>query len=65
MTPKLRQIWGCEICIITKDMPIGLNIFRTRVVTDLQNNSVGRNTCNGLFITTSTEYYNDAVFPDG
>ena len=28
MTPKLRQFFGCEICIITKDMNIVLNIFR-------------------------------------
>ena len=36
MTPKLRQICGCELCIIPKDMQIYLNIFRTIIVTDLQ-----------------------------
>ena len=44
ITPKLRQICGCVICIITKDMHIDLNIFRTRLVTYLQQNSVGRHT---------------------
>ena len=33
MTPKLRQICGCELFIITKDTHIDLNIFRTRLVT--------------------------------
>ena len=35
MPPKLRQICGCEICIIPKDMQIDLHIFRTIIVTDL------------------------------
>ena len=35
MTPKLRQICGCEICIILKDMKVNLNIYITIIVTDL------------------------------
>ena len=54
MTPKLRQICGCELCIITKYMQIYLNIPRTRLVTYLQNTSVEIHTHNSLFITTST-----------
>ena len=40
MTPKLHQICGCELCIITKDMHIGLNRFRKRLLTYLQQKSV-------------------------
>ena len=64
MTPKLRQICGCELCIIPKDMQIYLNIFITIIVTDLQQKSFGRHTCNSLFITTSHVHYKDKVFPD-
>ena len=35
MTPKLCQIFRCEICIILKDMQIGLNRFRTMLAIDL------------------------------
>ena len=31
-TPRLHQTYRCEICIISKDMHIGLNIFRTILV---------------------------------
>ena len=65
MTAKLRQICGCEICIIPNDMKLNLNIFRKILVIDLQQKYVGRHTCNSLFITTSVEYYKDKVFPDG
>ena len=34
-TPRLRQICGCELWIITKDMNIDLNRPRTNLVTDL------------------------------
>ena len=34
MTPKLRQICRCELCIIPKDIHIDLNIFRTILVTE-------------------------------
>ena len=36
MTPRLRQICGCDICIIPKDMHIDLDRFRTNIVTHLQ-----------------------------
>ena len=65
MTLKLRHICGCEICIIPKDMYIGLNISRTRIVTDLQHKYVGIYTQNSLFSTTSDSYYNNKVFIDG
>ena len=42
ITPQLHQIFGCDICIIPKDMHIDLNGFITRPVTYLQQNSVGR-----------------------
>ena len=53
MTPKLRQICGCELCIITKNMNNDLNISRTRPVKDFQQKYVGRHTGKILFITTS------------
>ena len=53
MTPKLRQICGCEIYIIPKNTKTDLNIFRTRTVTDFQHKSFGRHTRNILFITFS------------
>ena len=65
MTPKLLQICGCEIFIIPKDMWIDLNIFRERLVTDLQHNSIRRHTRNSLFSTTSVACYKDNMFPDG
>ena len=36
MTPKLRQISGCELWIIPKNMDIGLNKFIPRIVIYLQ-----------------------------
>ena len=35
MTPKLFQIFLCELCIIPKDIKIGLNLFKTSLVTYL------------------------------
>ena len=64
MTPKLCQICGCEICIIPKDININLNIFRTRVVTDLQQKYVVRHIHNSLFNTKSAAHYKDKVFPE-
>ena len=32
MSHKLRQICGCELCIITKDIHIDLNRFKTKPV---------------------------------
>ena len=65
MTPELRQICGCEICVIQKDVNIDLNTFRTILVTYLQQTYVTRHTHNRLFITTSAAHYKDKVFPDG
>ena len=65
MTPKLHQICRCDICIIPKDMNIDLNISRTRLVTYLQQKSVGIHIRNILFITASAAHYKDKVFPDG
>ena len=62
---KLRHICGCEICIIPKDIQIDLNRFRTRLLTDLQNNYVGRHTHNILFSTTTAAHNKEKVFPDG
>ena len=36
MTTRLRQICGCDICIIPKDVHIDFDIFRTNIVTYLQ-----------------------------
>ena len=36
MAPKLRQIFGCELCIIPKDIQIDINRFITTLVTNLQ-----------------------------
>ena len=65
ITPKSRQICGCELCIIPKDMQIYLNIFRTRPVIYLQKKSVVIHTGNSLFRTTSAVHHKDKVFPDG
>ena len=62
MTPKLRDICGCELCIIPKDMQIYLNIFRTRRVIYLQQKYVVRHKHNSLFSTTSNAHYKDIVF---
>ena len=56
MTPKMRQICGCEIFIIPKYMPIDLNISITRLVSYLQHNYVGRHKHNSLFGTISATY---------
>ena len=64
ITPELRQICGCEICVIPKDIHFYLNKFRTRPVTYLQHNYVGRHTRFFLFSTISTAHYKDIVFPD-
>ena len=65
ITPKLRQVCGCEICIIPKDMQLGSNIFRTIPGIYLQHNSVWRHTHNSLFSTISATHYKDKVFPYG
>ena len=41
ITPKLRHIFECEICIIPMDTNIDLNRFRKILVTYLQHKSVG------------------------
>ena len=53
MNPKLRQIYRFEIWIIPKDMQIDLNIFITRLVTDLQHKYVGSHKNNSAYSTTS------------
>ena len=65
MNPRLRQICGYELCIITKDIHIDVNIFRTNIVTDLQQKYVGIYTTNSVYSTTSAAYYKDKVFSDG
>ena len=65
MTPKLRQICGCDHCIITKDMYIDLNRFRKILVTYLQHNYVGRYTYNIIFSTTTAAHHKYKLFPDG
>ena len=65
MNPILRQICGCEIFIISKDIQIDLNIFKTNIVLDLQQKSVGRNTRISLFSTTSAAHYKDKMFSGG
>ena len=59
MSPKLRQICVCELCIIPKDMQIDLNRFITRLVTYLQKNYVGSYKHNISFITTSAAHYKE------
>ena len=65
MTPKLRQICGCELCIITKYMQINLNRFGKKLVIDLQQKTVSRNTLKSIFITKRDAHYKKKVFPDG
>ena len=62
MNPKLLQIWVCDICIIPKDMHIDFNLFIIKLVTYLQQKSVGRHTLNRAFSTTSDENYKNKVF---
>ena len=56
MTPKLRQICECELCIIPKDTQIDLNIFRTIIVMYLQQKSSGIHTRNSLFSNKSAAH---------
>ena len=56
-TPKLRQLCGCELCIIPKDMQVDINGSRTRVIIYLQQTSFGIHTFNSLFSATSAAYY--------
>ena len=63
MTPKLHNIFGCELCIIPKDMQIGLNILRKIYVKYLQQKYIGRHTYNGLFSTTSAANYKHKFLP--
>ena len=63
MTPRLIQICGCELCIIPKDMHIDLNIFRSNIVTDLLQKSVGRHAHNSEYSSTSAASYKDKLFP--
>ena len=44
-------------------MQIDLNIFRTRLVIDLQHNSFGRRTKNILFSAKSDAHSKDKAFP--
>ena len=46
-------------------MQIDLNIFRTRLVIDLQHNSFGRRTKNILFSAKSDAHSKDKAFPQG
>ena len=64
MTPKLRQICGCELCIITNYVYIDLNIFRRILVKYLQQKYVERHIFNSLFSTKIAAYYKDKVLPD-
>ena len=65
MTIKLRQICGCEICIIPKYIQIYLNRSRNRLVKYLQHKYVCIHTHNRLFSTKSDECYKDKAFTDG
>ena len=65
MTPKLRHICGCEICIIPKDIQIYLNRFIPKLVTDLQQNYAPRHTCNSLFRTKIAAHYKGDFFLGG
>ena len=46
-------------------MQIDLNIFRTKLVTDLQHNYVRRQTHNSAFSSKISAHYKEKVFPDG
>ena len=62
MTPKLRQICGCALCMIPKDIQIDLNGFITRPAKYLQQKYFWIHTRNCLFITTIDAHYKDIVF---
>ena len=63
MAPRLRHICGYGLCIIPKYMQIYFYIFRTNIVTYLQQKSVGRHTHNSVYSTTSDPHYKNKVFP--
>ena len=65
MTPILRQICGCDICIIPKDLYIDLNIYRTNIVSYFQQIYVGRHIRNSPFSTKSYVNYKEKVVPYG
>ena len=54
--PRLRQICGCDILISPKVIQIDFNRPRTKIVTDLQQKYVRRNTCNSEVSTTSASH---------
>ena len=58
------QICGYELCIISKDIQIDLNLLITNIVTSLQQNSIGRHTHNSAYSSTSTAHYKGVCFPD-
>ena len=62
MTLILLHICGCKICIIPKDIHIGLNRFRIIIVTCLKHNYSGIHTHNRLFSTTIYVPYKNKVF---
>ena len=62
MTPRLRHICGCEIFMIPKDTYIDLNIFKTKLVSELQQNSVDRHTHNSAYIPTSAKNHKETLF---
>ena len=41
MTPLLRHICGCELCIIIKDINIGLNIWITDIISNFNRSLLG------------------------
>ena len=65
MNPILRQICGCEICIIPKAMQVDLNRFRTKRVSYSQHKCVGIHTQNNAYSNTSYSYYKEKLFPGG
>ena len=62
MTPWLLHICVCEILLITKDTRIYLNIFKTKVLTDLQHKYVGIHLQNSGYSTTSATHYKEKLF---
>ena len=56
MNPRLRQICGCEIFTIPKNIYIDLNIFKRNFVSDLKQKPVVRNTHTSVYSTTSSEH---------
>ena len=64
MNPGLRKIWKCELFIIPKYTKVDLNIYETKLLRYLQQNSDWGHTRKNIFSTINDAYYKEKLYPD-